>query len=66
MNHPILFTVAFALTILQRRLAIEDDSWVRGQCEGLQARLSDGLSVRAVQAASQMLAETLCSPQVWG
>jgi diguanylate cyclase len=36
----------------------EDDSWARGQCASLQARLSDGLSVRAVQAASQMLAET--------
>lgn len=36
----------------------EDDSWARGQCAGLQARLADGLSVRAVQAASQMLAET--------
>jgi diguanylate cyclase len=41
----------------------EDDSWVRGQCEGLQARLSDGLSVRAVQAASQMLAETRAHQQ---
>jgi diguanylate cyclase len=36
----------------------EDDSWAKGQCAGLQARLEDGLSVRGVQAASQMLAET--------
>jgi diguanylate cyclase len=36
----------------------EDDSWAKGQCAGLQARLDDGLSVRGVQAASQMLAET--------
>ncbi|MBP6763348.1 MAG: diguanylate cyclase [Rubrivivax sp.] len=41
----------------------EDDSWARGQCAGLQARLSDGLSVRAVQAASQMLAETRAHQQ---
>ena len=33
----------------------EDDSWAKGQCAGLQARLDDGLSVRGVQAASQML-----------
>jgi diguanylate cyclase len=36
----------------------EDDSWAKGQCAGLQARLEDGLSVRGVRAASQMLAET--------
>ncbi|MBL8313273.1 MAG: diguanylate cyclase [Rubrivivax sp.] len=36
----------------------EDDSWAQGQCAGLRARLEDGLSVRGVHAASQMLAET--------
>lgn len=39
----------------------EDDSWVRGQCENLQARLgdmADGISVRGVRAASAVLAET--------
>jgi diguanylate cyclase len=34
----------------------EDDSWARGQCEALQARLADGLSVRSVRAASDLLA----------
>ena len=36
----------------------EDDSWAQGQCAGLQARLEDGLSVRGVHAAAEMLAET--------
>ncbi len=36
----------------------EDDSWAKGQCAGLHARLEDGLSVRGVHAASQMLSET--------
>lgn len=36
----------------------EDDSWARGQCESLQARLGDGLSVRSVKAAALLLAET--------
>ena len=36
----------------------EDDSWAQGQCAGLRARLEDGLSVRGVHAASEMLAET--------
>jgi diguanylate cyclase len=41
---------------------VEDDSWVRGQCEDLQARLGadlrEGISVRAVRAASAKLGET--------
>ncbi len=36
----------------------EDDSWARGQCEGLQARLADGVNSRSVRAASELLAET--------
>ena len=40
----------------------EDESWARGQCENLKARLGidsqDGLSVRGVRAAAAMLAET--------
>lgn len=36
----------------------EDDSWAKGQCAGLTARLEEGLSVRGVQAASEMLAHT--------
>ena len=39
----------------------EDDSWARGQCESLQARLAHepgGPSVRAVRAATELLAET--------
>jgi len=34
----------------------EDDSWARGQCELLQARLAEGLNVRSVRAASELLA----------
>jgi diguanylate cyclase len=36
----------------------EDDSWAKGQCESVQARLRGGLSVRAVRAASAVLADT--------
>lgn len=36
----------------------EDDSWARGQCAGLEARLAEGLSLRALRAASQLLDET--------
>ncbi len=36
----------------------EDESWARGQCLNLQARLADDLSVRGVRAASALLAET--------
>ena len=35
----------------------EDDSWARGQCTSLQARLAEGLSARGVRAASVLLAE---------
>jgi diguanylate cyclase len=34
----------------------EDDSWARGQCEMLQDRLAEGLNVRSVRAASELLA----------
>lgn len=34
----------------------EDDSWARGQCEALQLRLTEGLNVRSVRAASELLA----------
>ena len=34
----------------------EDDSWARGQCEVLQASLAEGLNVRSVRAASELLA----------
>lgn len=36
----------------------EDESWARGQCESLQARLAGGLNVRSVRAAGALLAET--------
>ena len=35
----------------------EDDSWARGQCQMLQARLTEGLNVRSVRAASELLAK---------
>ena len=35
----------------------EDDSWARGQCQMLQARLNEGLNVRSVRAASELLAK---------
>jgi diguanylate cyclase len=35
----------------------EDDSWARGQCTSVQARLAEGLSARGVRAASVLLAE---------
>ncbi|MBE0550415.1 MAG: diguanylate cyclase, partial [Rubrivivax sp.] len=36
----------------------EDESWARGQCANVQARLAEGLSARGVRAASVLLAET--------
>jgi diguanylate cyclase len=36
----------------------EDDSWVRGQVSSLRERLDETLSARAVQAASDLLAQT--------
>lgn len=36
----------------------EDESWARGQCETLEARLAGGLNVRSVRAAGALLAET--------
>ncbi len=35
----------------------EDDSWARGQCRMLQLRLAEGLNVRSVRAASELLAD---------
>ena len=37
---------------------VEDDSWVRGQCEALRLRLAEGLNARGVRAASELLAQT--------
>jgi len=36
----------------------EDESWARGQCESLQARLGEPLSARSVRAATELLAQT--------
>jgi diguanylate cyclase len=36
----------------------EDDSWARGQCAGLEARLAGGINARSVRAAGVLLAET--------
>jgi diguanylate cyclase len=36
----------------------EDDSWVRGQCENLHARLAGGLSARSLRAAGDLLVQT--------
>lgn len=52
------------LTGLCRELTVgltdlaEDDSWARGRCAQLQARLTDEPSVRSVRAAQAFLAET--------
>jgi diguanylate cyclase len=35
----------------------EDDSWARGQCDVLRARLGEGLNVRSIRAASELLAK---------
>jgi diguanylate cyclase len=36
----------------------EDQSWARGQCDALRERLGEGLSVRGVHAAAELLAAT--------
>jgi diguanylate cyclase len=52
------------LTLLCRSLTeglgelAEDQSWARGQCDALRERLGEGLSVRGIHAAAEMLAAT--------
>jgi diguanylate cyclase len=41
----------------------EDESWARGQCDALRERLGEGLSVRGVHAAAEMLAATRAKQQ---
>jgi len=41
----------------------EDESWARGQCEALRERLGEGLSVRGIHAAAEMLAATRAKQQ---
>ena len=36
----------------------EDDSWARGQCEAMQVKIDEGLSVRGVRAVSELLRDT--------
>ncbi len=37
---------------------VEDDSWVRGQCEAMRLQLEDGLTTHSVHAMNGMLRET--------
>jgi diguanylate cyclase len=52
-----LSELCHALTQGMTELA-EDDSWAKGQCASVQARLAPPLSVRAVRAARAVLTET--------
>jgi diguanylate cyclase len=36
----------------------EDDSWAKGQCEAMQARIEEGLTARGVKSVSQLLEST--------
>lgn len=36
----------------------EDDSWARGQCEAMQAKLDEGLTARGVRSVSELLRDT--------
>ena len=36
----------------------EDDSWAKGQCEAMQAKIDEGLSARGVRAVSELLRDT--------
>ena len=36
----------------------EDDSWAKGQCEAMQARIDEGLTARGVKSVSQLLEST--------
>ena len=36
----------------------EDDSWAKGQCEAMQARIDEGLTARGVKSVSQLLEAT--------
>jgi diguanylate cyclase len=41
----------------------EDDSWAKGQAVAMQSRLAEGINVRSVRAASELLAETRARQQ---
>ncbi len=36
----------------------ENDSWARGQCEAMQLRIEEGLTVRGIRAVSELLRDT--------
>ena len=52
-----LGSLCFELTDSLTDLA-EDDSWARGQCEAIRARLDDGLTARGVKSISELLRTT--------
>ena len=52
-----LGSLCFELTDSLTDLA-EEDSWARGQCEAIRARLDDGLTARGVKSISELLRTT--------
>lgn len=59
-RHHLLDELALLCRSLTEGLGelAEDESWARGQCEALRERLGEGLSVRGVHAAAELLAAT--------
>ena len=59
-RHQLLDELALLCRSLTEGLGelAEDESWARGQCDALRERLGEGLSVRGIHAAAEMLAAT--------
>jgi diguanylate cyclase len=59
-RHQLLDELALLCRALTEGLGelAEDESWARGQCDALRERLGEGLSVRGIHAAAELLAAT--------
>ncbi|HEX6720610.1 MAG TPA: diguanylate cyclase [Burkholderiaceae bacterium] len=64
-RHQLLDELALLCRSLTEGLGelAEDESWARGQCDALRERLGEGLSVRGIHAAAEMLAATRAKQQ---
>ncbi len=64
-RHHLLDELALLCRSLTEGLGelAEDESWARGQCDALRERLGEGLSVRGIHAAAEMLAATRARQQ---
>ncbi len=59
-RHHLIDQLAGLCTELTASLTdlAENDSWARGQCEAMQVKIDEGLSVRGIRAVSELLRDT--------